>query len=109
MQNKNSQKLEKIIIKHIAKVAGVSVSTVSRALRNDPSASLKTIDRILAIAKKLNYYPDSLAKSLRQKRTNTIGIIFNDLNNPNDRQSYNHPHEKTGGNQQESSVFSDIL
>ncbi len=72
----------KVTIKHIAKVAGVSVSTVSRALRNDPAASSKTIDRILEIAEKLNYYPDSLAKSLRQKRTNTIGIIFNDLNNP---------------------------
>jgi LacI family transcriptional regulator len=73
---------EKITIKHIAKVAGVSVSTVSRALRNDPAASPKTITRILNIAEKLNYYPDSLAKSLRQKKTNTIGIIFNDLNNP---------------------------
>jgi LacI family transcriptional regulator len=72
----------KVTIKHIAKVAGVSVSTVSRALRNDPTASPKTIKRILNIAEELNYYPDSLAKSLRQKKTNTIGIIFNDLNNP---------------------------
>ena len=69
-------------IKDIAKFAGVSVSTVSRALRNDPTASPKTIKRILKIARKLNYYPDSFAKGLRQKRTNTIGIIFNDLNNP---------------------------
>lgn len=72
----------KVTIKHIAKVAGVSVSTVSRSLRNDPAASPKTVTRILNIAEKLNYYPDSLAKSLRQKKTNTIGIIFNDLNNP---------------------------
>ena len=73
---------KKVTIKHIAKIAGVSVSTISRALRNDPTASPKTIKRILNIAEKLNYYPDSLAKSLRQKKTNTIGIIFNDLNNP---------------------------
>jgi len=73
---------KKVTIKYIAKIAGVSVSTVSRALRNDPTANAKTIKRILNIAEKLNYYPDSLAKSLRQKKTNTIGIIFNDLNNP---------------------------
>lgn len=73
---------KKVTIKDIAKFAGVSVSTVSRALRNDPTASPKTIKRILKIARKLNYYPDSFAKGLRQKRTNTIGIIFNDLNNP---------------------------
>jgi LacI family transcriptional regulator len=41
----------KVTIKHIAKVAGVSVSTVSRALRNDPTASPKTIKRILNIAR----------------------------------------------------------
>jgi transcriptional regulator with XRE-family HTH domain len=83
LSDMENQKIpNKVTIKHIAKVAGVSVSTVSRALRNDTTASPKTISRILNIAEKLNYYPDSLAKSLRQKKTNTIGIIFNDLNNP---------------------------
>lgn len=82
MLRKADQNIQKVTIKHIAKVAGVSVSTVSRALRNDPAASPKTVNRILTIAERLNYYPDSLAKSLRQKKTNTIGIIFNDLNNP---------------------------
>jgi LacI family transcriptional regulator len=72
----------RVTIKHIAKAAGVSVSTVSRAIRNDPRANSKTIKRILEIAKKLNYYPDSLAKSLRQKKTYSVGIIVNDLTNP---------------------------
>lgn len=72
----------KIDIKYIAKVAGVSPSTVSRALRKDTTASPKTIEKITSIAKELNYYPDSLAKGLREKKTQTIGIILNDLNNP---------------------------
>lgn len=81
MQNKN-EKVQKVTIKDIAKAAGVSIATVSRALRNDQKTSARTIKRVLEISKKLNYYPDSLAKGLRQKKTNTIGIIFNDLNNP---------------------------
>jgi len=78
----SSKKSKKVNIKYIAKVAGVSPSTVSRALRDDPNASKKTKERILKIAKKLNYYPNLLAKGLRNKRTKTIGIILNDLKNP---------------------------
>ncbi len=72
----------KINIKYIAKLAGVAPSTVSRALSNDPKTSKKTIEKIKKLAGELNYYPDSVAKSLREKKTNTIGVILNDLNNP---------------------------
>jgi LacI family transcriptional regulator len=77
-----TQKKKNINIKYLAKVAEVSASTVSRALRGDPSASRKTADRILKIAQELNYYPNLLAKGLRDKKTKTIGIILNDLKNP---------------------------
>jgi LacI family transcriptional regulator len=73
---------KRVTIKYIAEQAGVSVSTVSRALRNDPAASIKTKRRILEIAQQLNYYPNLLAKGLRQNKTYTVGIIFNDPNNP---------------------------
>jgi LacI family transcriptional regulator len=73
---------KKVTIKHIAEKAGVSVATVSRALKDDASTSLKTKEKVLRIASELNYHPNSLAKGLRQRRTGTIGIIFNDLNNP---------------------------
>ncbi len=73
---------QKVTLKYIAKVAGVAPSTVSRALSNDPRTSPDTIDRIQKLASELNYYPDSLARGLREKKTNTIGIILNDLNNP---------------------------
>jgi LacI family transcriptional regulator len=72
----------KVNIKYLAKIAGVAPSTVSRALSNDSKTSPKTIEKITKLAKDLNYYPDSLAKSLREKKTHTIGVILNDLNNP---------------------------
>ncbi len=78
----NANQRKKVTIRQIAAVANVSLSTVSRALRHDPRANWKTAQRVLQVARDLNYYPDSLAKGLRQNKTNTIGIIFNDLNNP---------------------------
>lgn len=82
MEKNKTQAPRKITIKHIAKVAGVSVSTVSRALRHDPKANVKTTQRVLDIAQKLNYYPDYHAKTMRQRKTGTIGVILNDLTNP---------------------------
>ena len=73
---------KKIDIKYIAKISGVSLSTVSRALRVDPTASKKTTEKILKIARDLNYYPNMIAKGLRDKKTKTIGILLNDLKNP---------------------------
>ena len=72
----------RVTIKQIAKLAGVAPSTVSRALSNDPKTSPDTIKKIRELARDLNYYPDSLAKGLREKKTHTVGIILNDLNNP---------------------------
>jgi len=84
----SSEKMDKnhknknINIKYLAKVSGMSCSTVSRALRGDPTANKKTAEKILKIAHELNYYPNMLAKGLRDKKTKTIGIILNDLKNP---------------------------
>ncbi|MBC7333092.1 MAG: LacI family DNA-binding transcriptional regulator [Actinobacteria bacterium] len=78
----SSKKPKKVNIKYIAKIAGVSPSTVSRALRDDPNANKETKKRILKIAEELDYYPNLLAKGLRSKRTKTIGVILNDLKNP---------------------------
>jgi LacI family transcriptional regulator len=75
-------KHQRITLQHIAEIAGVSISTVSRAIRGDTTTSDTTAKRILEIAKQVGYYPNLLAKGLRQNRTHTVGIIFNDLNNP---------------------------
>ena len=53
----------------IAQLAGVSQSTVSRALRNSPQVTEETRERIQAIAKELNYQVDHVASSLRSGQT----------------------------------------
>lgn len=69
-------------IKDIARMANVSITTVSRALNKEGGVSEKTREKILQIAKELNYRPNRLARSLVTKRTNTIGIILPDITNP---------------------------
>ena len=73
---------KKVTIKYIADIAGVSFSTVGKALRGEPVVHPRTRDRILKIAEDLNYYPNFHAISLKTKKTKTIGIILNDLKNP---------------------------
>jgi len=60
----------------IAHVAGVSQSTVSRALRGDPIVSAATRERILDVARQLNYHVDKNASSLRRKHTGTLALLF---------------------------------
>lgn len=62
-------------IKTIADELGISISTVSRALHNNPRIGLKTREEVLKIAKRLNYTPNPLALNLQQKKTRTIGVI----------------------------------
>ncbi len=60
----------------IAHLAGVSQSTVSRALRGDPMVSPATRERILEVARQLNYHVDKNASSLRRKHTGTLALLF---------------------------------
>jgi DNA-binding LacI/PurR family transcriptional regulator len=63
----------------IAKKCNVAASTVSRALNDDKRISKETRDRVKAMAKKLNYKQNELARSLKSGKSLTIGIITNDL------------------------------
>lgn len=65
-----------ITIKDIAKVAGVSYSTVSKALRDSPLVKPPTKKRIVEIADQLGYQPNVAARSLVSKKSNTIGIVW---------------------------------
>jgi len=65
-----------LTIKDIARNLGVSVSTVSRALKDHPDISLETKQLIKAYAEQVNYRPNVLALSLRKQKTNTIGLII---------------------------------
>lgn len=69
-------------IKDIAKMAGVSTATVSRILNGKGEASQETIDKVNKIIKKLNYRPNSMAKSLSKKDSNLIALLIPNLDNP---------------------------
>jgi LacI family transcriptional regulator len=62
-------------IHDIAKKAGVSSSTVSRALQDNPVINDKTRERIKALASKLNYQPNVLAHNLRKGRSKMVGVL----------------------------------
>jgi LacI family transcriptional regulator len=66
----------------VAREAGVSQSTVSRALRADPRVREETRQRVEDAARRLGYVPNSLASSLASRSTRTVGIVVSDLTNP---------------------------
>lgn len=65
-----------ITIKDIAKELGVAPSTVSRALKDHPEINVETKKKVHALAKEWNYEPNAIALSLRNQKTNTIGVIL---------------------------------
>jgi len=69
----------KINIKDVAKKAGVSTATVSRVLSNFPGVKGKTKIKVLKAVRELNYEINAVARSLRQKKTNSIGIIVGNV------------------------------
>lgn len=70
-------------LSEIAKAAGVSIPTASRALTNSSHPmTADTRDRILAVARELGYQPNLVARSLRTDRTNTVGLIVENILSP---------------------------
>ena len=74
-------KFEAITIKDIAKALGLSTSTVSRALRDSYQISPETKKLVLEYAKKINYSPNPIALSLKEKRSRSIGVIVCEIAN----------------------------
>ena len=66
-------------LKDIAQRLNVSISTVSRAIRNSPDVKPETKKSILALVEEFNYEPNQLALSLRNKQTHTIGVLVPNL------------------------------
>lgn len=66
----------------VAKLAGVSIATISRVYRSPESVRDITRDKVLKAAEELNYYPNLLARSLKENKSNSIGISVNDFKNP---------------------------
>lgn len=68
--------------REVAKLAGVSTATVSRAFKDGSSISEETQKKIFEAAAQLNYVPNLLARGLKSKKSNIIGLIVSDIDNP---------------------------
>ncbi|MEE1961248.1 LacI family DNA-binding transcriptional regulator [Allomuricauda taeanensis] len=69
----------KITLKDIARELEVSISTVSKALKNSEEISRDTKEKVQAFAKLYNYKPNNIAISLKNKRTKNIGVVIPDI------------------------------
>lgn len=69
-------KNQSVTIKDIAKVLGISKSTVSRALTEHSDVNPATRERIIALARQLQYQPNAIALNLKQQCTHTIGVMI---------------------------------
>jgi DNA-binding LacI/PurR family transcriptional regulator len=69
-------------IKDLARELKLSPSTISRALRDHPDISPMTKKRVVSLADKLDYHPNSIAQSLQTKKTKTIGVIVPEIKQP---------------------------
>lgn len=75
---------EAVTLRDVADAAGVHPGTASRAL-NDATRSLvrpETVERVIAAASELGYKPNLLARSFKTRRTNSVGVVIPDINNP---------------------------
>lgn len=70
-----------VTLKQLAKELNLSISTVSKALKNSYEINEKTIARVKALAKKRNYRPNRMALSLKSNQTKTIGVVIPNILN----------------------------
>lgn len=69
-------------IKDVARIAGVSVASVSRVVNNGPKVSQKTIDKVTEVMQALNYTPNANARALVTQKSTTLGVVIPDLTDP---------------------------
>jgi LacI family transcriptional regulator len=69
-------------IRDIARLAGVSVATVSGVFNNKPTVRPKLVEQVKKAMEALDYQPDQVARSLRVRRTRTVGMVIADVTNP---------------------------
>lgn len=69
-------------LEDVATLSGVSAMTVSRVVNNKPGVSAKTVAKVEAAIRQLNYRPNLVARSLVTNRVNSIGVLFSRLENP---------------------------
>jgi LacI family transcriptional regulator len=74
--------LSKLTIKDIAREAGVSTATISRVLNNSGYVSQDIKHHVLEVVRKWNYQPNAIARSLKQEKSRSIGMVLPDMTNP---------------------------
>jgi DNA-binding LacI/PurR family transcriptional regulator len=71
-----------VTIKDVARESGVNISTVSRALNNGYGVNEQTREHVMAVAARLNYHPNRIARGLVTGRSHSLGLIVSDIRNP---------------------------
>lgn len=66
----------------VARLAGVSVATVSRVFAGGNAVKEETRQQVLQAARQLNYTPNTIARSLKANRSKTVGLVIPDIRNP---------------------------
>lgn len=74
--------MQRVTIKDIARLAGVSVTTVSRALNDAPEIHSETRDKVLRVCREQGYRANLLARSLSSSRSNLLGLVVPDMASP---------------------------
>jgi DNA-binding LacI/PurR family transcriptional regulator len=72
----------RVVLADVARIAGTSQATASRALKDDPRIGEATRSAVHAAAQKLGYVPNAAARSLRAQRTHILGLLLDDLADP---------------------------
>jgi LacI family transcriptional regulator len=71
-----------VTIKDVARESGVNISTVSRSLNGSYGVNKRTREKVLEVARRLDYRPNRVARGLATGRSNTVGLIVSDIRNP---------------------------
>jgi LacI family transcriptional regulator, galactose operon repressor len=69
-------------LRDVAREAGVSVSTVSRVLNDQPFVRAEVRDKVISVSEALGYRPDVAARSMRTGTTGAVGLVVSDISNP---------------------------
>ena len=67
---------ERVTIRQLARLSGVSIGTVSRALNGYTDVSPETRERVMRLARELDYTPAAAARSLKTQRSHVIGVFL---------------------------------
>lgn len=74
--------MESITIKDVARICGVGVSTVSRAINNHPDINEETKNKIMQVIKDHNYIPNNSARNLKRSDSKSIAVLIKGISNP---------------------------